>query len=217
MTRLLTLPLRLFGVLALAVLVSGVWLYRREIGRMIAPRVARVSEALGAGPGPAAPAPESLARAHDKVDSMQGWSADSVLLTAGEMASLLDEGMPAKIREHLDSLAVSLGEGRVKVAARLDTRAIPGELLGPLAGALDPWERVSVEGPLVSTSDGHAEWRIDALALRGFTLPAEASRRLVDRGMPGARDGVVPLALPRGVVRLRVRPTGVALYRKETR
>lgn len=217
MTRLITLPLRLFGIFALAALVTVGWLNRHELGRLIAPRVARVSEALGAEPGPAVPAPESLARAHEKVDSMQGWSTDSVLLTPGEMASLFDEVMPAKIREHLDSLAVSLGEGRVKVTARLDTETIPRELLGPLAGALDPWERVSVEGPLVSTADGRAEWRIDALAVRGFTLPVEASRRLVDRAMPGAKEGAVPLALPRGVVRLRVRPASVALYRRETR
>lgn len=217
MSRLLTLPIRLFGILALAALVSGAWLFRHDITRLLAPRVARVGEALGAGAVPATPAPEALSRAHDKVDSMQGWSVDSVVLSAAEMASLLDEGIPMKARDHLDSLAVSLGEGRLKVDARLETATIPRELLGPLAGALAPWERVAVEGPLVSTAEGRAEWRIDALALRGFTLPAEASRQLVDRGMPGAHDGVVPVTLPRGIVRLRVRPTGVALYRRDAR
>lgn len=216
MTRLLALPLRLFGILVLAALVSGAWLYRRDIARLLAPQVARVGEALGADREPATPGPESLARAHDKVDSMQGWSADSVVLGAAEMASLIEEGLPAKAREHLDSLAVSLGERRVKLSARLETGAIPKDLLGPLAGALDPWERVSAEGPLEATADGRAEWRIDALALRGFTLPAEASRRLIDRALPGTRDGVVPLVLPRGVARVRVRPTGVALFRKES-
>jgi hypothetical protein len=162
------------------------------------------------------PDPRGLARAREKVDSLHGWNADSVVLTAGEMASLLASGLPPRVHAHLDSLAVELGEGRVRVSARLETAQIPREALGPLAGALDPWERVAVEGPVVATAPGQAEWRVDALSIRGFTLPAEASRRLVERGLPGAKEGVVPVALPRGIRGLRIRPTGVALYRKET-
>lgn len=212
--RWLLLPLRLVGLLLLAALISGAWLFRRDLYRIVRPQVARVSEALGAG-GPGRPGSAELARARDKVDSLQGWSADSVLLTADEMASLVAAGLPAEARKRLDSLTLELGEGRVIVSARLSTRHIPPDVLGPLAGALEPWEWVSAGGTVELASPGQAEWRVDALTLRGFTLPEEASRELVARALPGVTDGAVPLTLPRGVAGLRIRPTGVALYRKE--
>jgi hypothetical protein len=210
-----TLPLRLLGILVLAALVSGGWLFRREITTAIRPQVARLrqsfdSEASGPGPG-------DLARARDKVDSLHGWNADSVLLTANEMAALIASGMPPSVSPHLDSLSVKLGDGRVSVSARLETTQIPKDVLGPLAGALNPWERVTAAGAVASAAPGRAEWRVDALTLRGFTLPEEASRRLIDRALPGAKGGIIPLTLPAGIVRLRVRPAGVSLYRKETR
>ena len=211
--RLWTFPLRLIGILAFAALVSGAWLFRRELAGMIGPQVGRLTDALGAGVA----LPDSTAgvRARDKVDSMQGWSADSVVLTAGEMAAVLVEALPPKVREHLDSLGVILGESRLKVSARLETRLIPPELLGPLAGAVQPWEAVAVEGPLVATGRGRAEWRTETLSLRGFTLPSAASRALLERALPGVHDGVVPLSLPRGIGGLRVRPEGVTLYSAE--
>lgn len=212
--RWLLLPLRLIGLLLLAALISGAWLFRRDLYRIVRPQVARVSEAFGAG-GPGRPGSAELARARDKVDSLQGWSADSVLLTADEMASLVAAGLPSEARKRLDSLTLALGEERVIVSARLSTRQIPADVLGPLAGALEPWEWVSAGGTVELAGPGQAEWRVDALTLRGFTLPEEASRELVARALPGVRDGAVPLTLPRGVAGLRIRPTGVALYRKE--
>lgn len=211
-----TLPLRLLSILVLAALVSGGWLFRHEIATAIRPEVARVRQSFNAeasgGPGPG-----DLARARDKVDSLHGWQADSVLLTGKEMAALIVSGLPQMAAPHLDSLSVLLGEGRVTVSARLETAQIPKDVLGPLAGALNPWERVSVGGPVASTAPGRAEWRVDALTLRGFTLPEEASRQIVDRALPGTKGGVIPLTLPAGIVSLRVRPAGVSLYRKAAR
>jgi hypothetical protein len=215
MMRLLTLPLRLLFILALAVLVSGAWLMRRDLIRALRPQVARLGEALSSAA--VEPDTRNLARARAKIDSMHGWGVDSVILTAGEMASLIASGLPPKISAHFDSLSVELGEGRVRISARLETAQIPRDVLGPLAGAMDAWERVVVEGPVVATATGRAEWRVDALSVRGFTLPAETSRRLIERGLPGARDGAVPLVLPRGISGLRIRPTGVAVYPEETR
>lgn len=215
MMRLWTLPLRLFLILTLAALASGAWLMRRDLIRTLRPQVARLGDALSAAA--VEPDARNLARARAKIDSMNGWGADSVMLTAGEMASLIATGLPPRISAHFDSLSVELAEGRVRISARLETAQIPREVLGPLAGAMDAWERVVVEGPVVATAPGQAEWRVDALSVRGFTLPAETSRRLIERGLPGARDGVVPLVLPRGIRGVRIRPTGVALYREEAR
>jgi hypothetical protein len=212
-----TLPFRLLGIVVLAVVASGAWLFRDAILDRVEPEVARVRESLGAGAGKGEPGPDALARARDKVDSMHGWSADSVLITAEEMASLLSAGLPSQVSHHLDLLSLRLGEGRVTVTVRVETAQIPAEVLGPLAGALQPWEPIAAEGPVVATGPGHAEWRVEALWLRGFTLPAEASRRLIDQALPGATKGALPFTLPAGVASLRVRPAGVVLYRRETR
>ena len=174
--RLWTLPFRVLGIFVLAALVSGAWLFRNELLRLVRPQVARVTESI-TGDARGLPGPSALARAHDKVDSLHGWNADSVVLNASEMASLLADGLPREARGHLDSISLVLGEGRVTVSARLETSQIPKEALGPLAGALEPWERVSASGPVTVVKVGQAEWRVDALTLRGFTLPEDASRR----------------------------------------
>jgi hypothetical protein len=190
-------------------------LFRQEIIRLVRPPAAQVRTPELEPPGIAGPS--ALARARDKVDSLHGWRADSVVLSAAEMGSLVMDGLSRDARRHLDSLTVTLGEGRVTVAALLETAAIPPDQLGPLAGALDPWERVSATGVLAVTRPGFAEWRVDSLTLRGFTLPAQASRQLLGRALAGAGDGVVPLALPRGIAALHIRPAGVALFREESR
>lgn len=211
--RLWTLPFRLLGILALAVLLSGAWLLRHEILGIVRPQVDRVTSALDQrGATPAASAGE---RARDKVDSLHGWRADSVVLTSGEMAALLLDGLTPEARSHLDSVTVTLGEGRVSIDARLETSLIPRDLLGPLAGVMRPWEPVTVAGDVAVPRPGEAEWRVDALTLRGITLPKETSRTLIERGIPGAKDGRVPLALPKGVARISVRPAGVALFREQ--
>jgi len=214
--KLWTLPFRFLGILALALLASGVWLFREDLLRLVRPRErpAGSPEAEGA-PGLAGPA--ALARARDKVDSLHGWGADSVVLSASEMASIVMEGLPSGARRHLDSLTLVLATDRVTISARLETSAIPKDQLGPLAGALDPWERVTAGGVVAVTRPGRAEWRVDSLTLRGFTLPEQASRQLMGRALDGGRDGAVPLTLPRGIAGVRVRPGGVALFREESR
>lgn len=229
------LPLRLAGLLALALLLSGAWLFRADLLGYLRPHVSQLRDAYGAGgartpadagagraaghqetgagrkPGGAVP---DLEAAHDKVDSLHGWAADSVVLSAREMASLIEAGLPPEARGRLDSIAITLAEGRVTISGRLETTHIPREALGLLADALEPWEAVRGSGIVVATRPGRAEWRVDALTLRGFTLPAEASRTLVSRALPGAEHGAIPFALPDGIDRLRVRATGVTLYRE---
>jgi hypothetical protein len=212
MSRLALLLLRLAGLVALGLVLAGAWLFRRELRRAVQPAVQNLVES--ADPSSGRPDSAGQVRAGDKVDSLHAWSADSVVLSASELASLLSAGLPSEARQHLDSLQVRLGEGRVTVDARIETAAIGKEQLGPLAGVLDPWEHVSVGGRIVSTGPGKAEWRIDALTLRQITLSRSVSQDLVSRVTGGSRNGVVPFALPRGVTQLRVEPHGVIVYRE---
>lgn len=220
--RLWLLPFRLIGILVLALLLSGAWLLRDELVGYLRPQVAQIQESFGAGgvrgsggaDAAGTPAPGALDAARDKVDSMHGWAADSVVLSAQEMASLLVAGLPAEARTRLDSVSITLADDRVTVRGRLETTRIPTEALGLLAGALAPWESVSGAGAVAMTRTGWAEWRVDALTIRGFTLPAASSRQLVSRALPGVENGAIPFALPHGIANLRVRAAGVTLYRE---
>ena len=204
--------LRLLGILLLAGVVSGAWLFRHELLRRVRPGA---EEARRGSVGVASPA--ALARARDKVDSLHGWSVDSVVLSPAEAASLLLEGLPPESRRHLDSVSVLLGTGRITVRALLESAAIPRDQLGLLAGALRPWERITAAGPVEEQRAGQAIWQVEALTIRGFTLPEAASRSLIGTALRGADNGAIALALPRGVGGLHIRPSGVALFREEKR
>jgi len=210
--RLWTAPFRLVGILALAALVSAGWLFRHQILRVV-----RAEPAIGPGVPPRALDPAAVTRAHDKIDSLHGWRADSVVLSAAELGALVREGMVRETRNRLDSMAVALGDDRLTLSALLETTRIPRDALGPLAGALRAWEPIAAGGPLVLLRPGQAEWRVESLTLRGFTLPEAATRELVSRALPGAHGGAVPVVLPRGIAGLRIRPGGAALYREDTR
>lgn len=208
--KLLGWLLRLAGIVVLGLAVSGAWLFRHELARRFRGGEVRAAESP-------VPGEHALARARDKIDSLHGWSADSVVLSAAEAGALLVDGLPAEARRHLDSVVVTLGPGAVTVRARLETAAIPAGDLGPLAGALDPWEPVTAAGPVTVSRHGEAVWQVRALTLRGITLPEAASRRLIEKALGEADDGAILLALPRGIADLHIRPDGVSLFREETR
>jgi hypothetical protein len=210
--KLLSWLVRLLGIILLAAVVSGAWLYRHELLQRFRPGAEK-----GRGASAGSPSSTALARARDKIDSLHGWSLDSVVLSPAEAASLLLEGLPSESRRHLDSVSVLFGTGRITVSAMLESAAIPREQLGPLAGALHPWERITADGPVGVPRPGQAVWQVEALTIRGFTLPEAASRSLIGKALRAADDGSIALTLPRGVAGLHIRPSGVALFREEMR
>ncbi|HXG45970.1 MAG TPA: hypothetical protein VNJ71_14555 [Gemmatimonadales bacterium] len=213
MSRLVVLVLRLLGLLALALVLSAAWLFRHELVRIVRPAVRNLLEA--ADPASGRPDPRAGARAHDKIDSLNAWRADSVRLTASEAASLIEAAIPRETRRHLDSLRVVLGDATLTLEGRVERTVFRKQNLGPLADLLDPWERVTLSGRLVDAGPGRAAWRVQAVTLRGLTFPERLSRRLLADLLHGS-GGDVPFGLPPGVAHLRVRPDGVILYR-ETR
>ena len=201
------LILRLLLILILALLVSAAWLYRDQLLPLLGGKGEQ---------GSAAPSREALVRARGKVDSLNAWRADSIVLTAAEMASVVQEGLPADFVRHVDSLTVRLEPGAIGIAGRLETALIPRDAMGPFAGVLDPWEPVSASGPVHVVRPGKAEWEIRELSVRGFPFPRAVIERVVSDGMHG-RQSRVAFQLPAGVSSLRIRPEGVTLYRGEAR
>ena len=95
-------PIATFLVIAVAALVSAAWLFRSDIVSMVRPKPEE-SEGMGV----ARPSDKALASARDRVDSLHGWKADSVILSPAEFTSLVTAGLPAEARSHIDSLGVT--------------------------------------------------------------------------------------------------------------
>ena len=211
----LTAPFKVLGCLGLlGVLVVG-WLYRdrvvregrRIIGRIEAPAARRPAAATAGRPGT-----RSLASANAKIDSLNGWRADSVVLSASEVASLMGAGLAPKFRKELDSLRVELLDGEVEVRARLRTARLPRELVGPLATALRPNEPVEATGPLRVLSPGAGEWALRSFRIRDIPVPAAAVPRLVSRALDEPGRETVPWTVPAGIRAIRIHPGGATLY-----
>lgn len=200
---------RLVLLFVLAAVVAVGWHWRHEFRTMW--EFWRGGQVEGA-PASGYASPVALASAQDKVDSLNGWRADSVRLTAAELAALLAHGFGPALRTHLDSVAVTLGAGRVQVTGRLDTGVIPKAALGPLSGMLRPKEWVRVGGDVRVLGPRNAEWQVDALRIRGVRIPGPMVQRLVQASLGGSADGAVPITLPAGVRALRITPTAVTIY-----
>jgi hypothetical protein len=211
----LTAPFKVLGCLGLvAILIIG-WLYRDRVMREGRELLGRLEGSHAAAGGPAAwgrPGSRALGTAEAKIDSLNGWHADSVVLTASEVASLMGSGLSPTFRKELDSLQVELLDGEVRAHARLRTARLPRELVGPLAAVLQPDEPVEATGPLRVTGPGRGEWAVRSLQIRDFPVPASTVRALISRTVGDTTRGTVPWKVPDGVRAVRVRPTGVTLY-----
>jgi len=203
-------------ILALSVGVSVAWLFRDELVHAVRPRVVQVREALTEEDNGRSSS-ESLRAALDRIDSLHGWSLDSIGLRRTEVASLLLAGISEGNKAYLDSVEVVPGGDRLTVRTRLQLSRVSPSRLGPLAGALDPWEWVTLAGPLRMNRAGRATWQVESLSLRSVQFPTRTSRQLVGAALPEADDGAIALQLPEGVMGMEIRPEGAVVFRKEVR
>jgi hypothetical protein len=204
-------PVRLIGWLGVIAALAFGWLYRDRLireGRRLLGGHSAVTPMVSAG----RPGARALESARSKVDSLNGWRADSIVLTPAEVASLMGSGLQPSFRKELDSLQVDLLEGEVAVRARLRTARLPRELVGPLGVALRSYEPVQAVGPLRVTGPGVGEWAIRSLRIRDFPLPDAMVPRLVSRALDDPSRHTVPWRVPAGVRAIRLRTGGATLY-----
>jgi hypothetical protein len=204
----LTLPFRILGCLGLIVLLAAGYLYRDRVLQVITDWRGgdrKSAETVGR------PTEGGVRRALDKIDSLNAWRADSVVLSAAEMASLVGAGLDPAFRRQVDSVAVTLGNKRIGIEASLLTDRIPRSVLGPLGSMVDKREHLSAAGTVELVEPGRAVWIVDRLTLGGFPFPREMIPRLLERAL-GSHSSEVPLAVPHGIRAVRIRPTGVSLF-----
>jgi hypothetical protein len=207
----LSVPFKLLGGLALIVALAIGWLYRDRL----AAELRRVMDWSAIGEAPSAsgrPGSRALASAQSKVDSLNGWGADSVVLSASEVASLIGAGLNPSLRRQLDSLQVELLDGSVAVNAKLATARLPRELTGPLTMALREREPVQAAGPIRVIGSGKAEWEVRSFRIREFPIPRDAVPKLVARAFGDSTRRAVPVRIPSGIREIRIRPSGATLF-----
>jgi len=206
----LTAPFRFVGFLGFLVILAIGWLYRDRLAE-------EAHELLGsitgsdAAPTGGRPGSRALLSAHAKIDSLNGWRADSVVLTASEVASMIGAGLDPSLRSQLDSLQIELQDGSITVKARLATARLPRELIGPLSVALRPTEPIEAAGPLQVVGPRHAEWAVRSFRLRNFPIPRDAVPDLVSKALGDPNKKTVPVKIPAGIREIRIRPGGATL------
>jgi hypothetical protein len=207
----LTAPFKFAGCLGLIILLGIGWLYR---DRITAEARSLIGSVTGDEPTTSAgrPGTRSLMAARAKIDSLNGWRADSVVLNASEVASMIGSGLDPSLRSQLDSLQVELQDGSVVVKARLATARLPKELVGPLAMALRPTEPIEAAGPLEVVGPRKAEWAVRSFSIRNFPLPRDAVPKLMAKALGDPNRRTVPVRIPAGVREIRVRPSGMTLF-----
>jgi hypothetical protein len=206
----LAAPFKFAGCLGLLILLGIGWLYRDRLTAEARNLIGSFSDEPATPTG--RPGSRSLVAARAKIDSLNGWRADSVVLNASEVASMIGSGLDPSLRSQLDSLQVELQEGSVVVKARLATARLPKELVGPLAVALRPTEPIVAAGPLVVVAPGKAEWSVRSFSIRNFPLPRDAVPKLLAKALGDPNRRTVPVRIPDGIREVRVRPSGMTLF-----
>jgi len=206
-------------VLVLAAALAAWWFREpilRSAARWLGPHPAKLPPVADTAVG--APTPTALSSSQAKVDRLKRPAGpDSVVLSANEVASLIGSGIDWPVRKSFDSLRVELLEGKMAVYCRLDTRVIPPDALGPLAGMLHPMEPLRIAGPLAIARPGVARFQVEELSLRGFPFPGPLVTQLARRVAGADSGGAVPLRVSPAFTEVAIHPTGVILYRHRRR
>ncbi|MEP6591868.1 MAG: hypothetical protein ABJC19_11850 [Gemmatimonadota bacterium] len=197
-----------FAFLLVLLLAAG-WLYRSELLRWGRGVIDPLSVVRRTGH----PSPVAAASATWKVDSLMRSGADSILLTADEMASLVAKGAGFVPDAPLDSISVELGDRTIRVRTMVNGDRLPERVTRLLPITPHGYEEVIAEGTLTPARAGVAEWRLERVRVRGLPVPSDLVARIIGRVTGRESDGRLEIAMPRGITGFRVRPEGVAIYR----
>ena len=209
--------LKLAGLALLALALLAAWLFREPIlrtaSRWIGPHGTALPPVTDTAVG--APTPAAVASAQAKLASLaRSGGPDSVVLTPNEVASVIGGGVDWTVRKTFDSLRVELLSGAIALHARLDTRRMPREALGPLAGVVRPQEPIRIAGPLTIARPGTARWAVRELSVRGIPVPDAVLKRIA-RDVAGAdTGGAVKVQVDPAVADVAVSPVGLVCYRR---
>jgi hypothetical protein len=207
----LALPFRLLFLAVLVLAGFAAWSYRREIKRQIHEWTA------DSGPPEVVGRAEvgSLANVRRRLDSLARRRADSVLLSASDVAGSVETIANRLVPGSIDSVTVRLDREDIDLRGRVDTRTVPVSL-GPVRGVVRDHEFVEAGGRLVYRKPGIAEWQVERVRVRGVPVPRELAERLLRSFGATAELGALTVPLPPAVTGLRVTAAGIVMYGRGT-
>lgn len=209
---------RLAALVLLVLVLAVAWWFREPLmqagSRWFGPKRTDLPPVADTAVG--APTPAAVASSGTKLSNLKKSSGpDSVVLSANEMAALIGSGIDWQVRKTFDSLRVELLDGSFAVHARLDTRAIPADALGPFAAMLGEREPLRLAGPFVVEGPGRGRWTLEELSLRGFPFPGPMVQQIARRVAGADSTGALLVPIPPDVADIKIRPTGVVLYKRK--
>jgi len=167
----------------------------------------------------AMPTDEALREARRLLDRLEERNGPAFVdLSAAHVAALIEDAVRGAGRS-LDSVAVGLLEGEIRVRGSLDMTRLPRDLLPrPLRGMVGSREPVIIGGPMGADSAGRLYLEIVKLDIANLPLPrALIARVMREARVPGLEGTRVPLPAMRGVGDVRVMPDYVRAYRRAPR
>ncbi len=160
---------------------------------------------------PSPEARESAIRKYQRMARIDG--PELVILSSAEMASLIRDGLDPVGRRALDSLSVTLEDGRLILEALLVTDVWGKDALGLLGGLLRPYEPLRAAGPARIVRPGVLAWEPDEFSVRSIPFPRAAILPIVKR-LAGRDDGQMLFGVPSTVAEIRIEPGKVTFYRR---
>ncbi len=205
------------GIGCLTVLVLGAvgaWYFRADIAEVYRSYVERDTGGESVQLTEGYPSSAALQSALEKERAIARRDGpEQVVLTADEMASLIEDRLATEARQALDSITVTLERDRFSLEAKVQTDVFGRDLLGLLRGMIDPQEPIRVSGPAEIRAPGVIGWEIDEFRVASFPFPGPAIPVLVDR-LTGGDGGAMLFAIPAEVDDMRIRPDGVTFFRR---
>lgn len=188
----------LAGLLVLALLAGGAWLFRGELARLLG-REEPVATLVS---------PEAAAQAEAKLERLTG-GGETVRLNDVEFTSLMRYRLRDRIPGDLESPAVSFRGDTVRLMARVPSDRLPQvPELGAARAFLPDTADVDVLGHLAPLQAGRAAFRVRRITFAGIPIPErlypQALERMGRREEPGLGPSDFPFPLPDGVGAARV-------------
>ncbi len=143
-----------------------------------------------------------------------------VTLGAGELAALLSSGLPKQLPKSASNVQLALDGDQLLVRAAIDVTEIAGDgTLGRLLGtALSGRDSVRLSGTIEPLRPGFAQYRVEALRLKGMNVPTRLIPTFIGAMRRGPRaaglaDNALAVPLPRTVADLRIANGRLTLYK----
>lgn len=192
------------GVILL-VLLAGAWYFRSDLVGLWQ-RFASRNEPATASPALAEHAEEKLLELHDEDGSGR------VALTEPELQSLLRYRLASGLPAYVLSPTVRLGDGRVRVEARVpmdQVRGLPGVPgSGEIVDMLPDTTDVEARGHLIPLSEGRVALSVDEVSAAKIPLPERVIPALLRQmgrvDEPGLPETALAVSLPPGAARAYV-------------